>query len=38
VLEKRLGKDRAVALLAKWRGEIVQHDEQELVVRTDLSD
>jgi hypothetical protein len=38
VLEKRLGKDRATALLAKWRGEIVQHDEQELVVRADLSD
>ena len=38
VLEKRLGKDRAAALLAKWRGEIVQHDEQELIVRADLSD
>ena len=38
VLEKRLGKDRANALLAKWRAEIVHHDEQDLVVRTDLSD
>jgi hypothetical protein len=38
VLEQRLGKDRAAALLAKWRGESVQHDEQELVVRADLSD
>lgn len=37
VLEKRLGKAKAAALLAKWRGATVAHDEQELVVRSDLS-
>ncbi len=38
VLEKRLGKDRAATLLARWRGTVVEHDEQELIVRADLSD
>lgn len=37
VLEQRLGKPRATALLAKWRGAITKHDELPLIVRADLS-
>jgi hypothetical protein len=37
VLEQRLGKTKAAALLARWRGAVIAHDEQDLVVRADLS-
>ena len=37
VLVKRLGKAKADALLARWRGAVVARDEKELVVRADLS-
>jgi hypothetical protein len=37
VLAKRLGKAKADALLARWRGAVVAHDEKELIVRADLS-
>jgi hypothetical protein len=37
VLAKRLGKDKAAALLARWRGAVISHEEKELVVRADLS-
>jgi hypothetical protein len=37
VLVKRLGKAKADALLARWRGAVVTHDEKEVVVRADLS-
>jgi len=37
VLAKRLGKDKAAALLARWRGAVIAHEEQALVVRADLS-
>jgi hypothetical protein len=38
VLEQRLGKDRASALLVRWRGQTLHHEQQELIVRADLSD
>ncbi|MEO8554560.1 MAG: hypothetical protein ABI678_31505 [Kofleriaceae bacterium] len=37
VLAKRLGKAKAAALLARWRGVVIAHEELELVVRSDLS-
>ncbi|MFT3696838.1 MAG: hypothetical protein QM831_27095 [Kofleriaceae bacterium] len=37
VLAKRLGPDRAKALLAKWRGAVLSSSTEELVVRADLS-
>jgi hypothetical protein len=37
VVTKRLGKAKADALLARWRGAVVAHEDKELVVRADLS-
>lgn len=37
VLEKRLGKAKAAALLARWRGAVVTRETQDLIVRADLS-
>lgn len=37
VLEKRLGKAKAAALLARWRGAVISHEDADVVVRADLS-
>jgi hypothetical protein len=37
VLEQRLGRDRATALLARWRGAVIDRQELDLIARPDLS-
>ena len=37
VLGRRLGKERAAALLARWRGAVLEREEHDVVARPDLS-
>jgi hypothetical protein len=37
VLARRLGRPRAQALLARWRRSVLERDEQDLLVRPDLT-